>query len=58
MYAKLLEWCAEDSSKIAPYIEHTYSLENYKEAFKLLNEGKMVGKAVIEWIKEKPVAKL
>jgi NADPH:quinone reductase-like Zn-dependent oxidoreductase len=51
MYTKLVEWCEEDSSKIAPYVEYSYNVDNYKEAFHLLNDRKMVGKAVIEWIK-------
>ena len=52
MFTKLNEWTEKDPSKIAPYVQYIYDQSNYRDAFKVLADRKVVGKAVIQFVKD------
>jgi NADPH2:quinone reductase len=56
MMQQLMKWSEE--GKLKPHIDKLYKITEYKEAFKVMNERKIVGKAVVQIQPEGSKAKL
>jgi len=50
MAEQLREWTKDGSRDLAPLVQHQYSLSNFREAFRVLHERRVVGKATVNLV--------
>lgn len=50
MASQLNEWTKGGDRDLAPLVDHQYTLDNFRDAFRVLHERKVVGKATVNFI--------